>query len=63
MDANSIFRIVVGVIMVVGGGYFALILLNAMAPDSDPNVGLPLLIGLAIALLGVATLALPLFVH
>jgi hypothetical protein len=64
MDANSIFRIAVGITMLVGGlGYSGLIVLNAMTPDSDPNVGFPLLLGLAIAILGVAALALPLFVH
>lgn len=65
MDANSIFRILVGVLLLVGGiGWTGLVVMAAAMADSDPDprsTNGAALIGLGGAVLGGVILALPLF--
>lgn len=65
MDANSIFRILVGVLLLVGGiGWTGLVVMAAAMADSDPDPGSTnraAIMGLGVAIVGGIILALPLF--
>jgi hypothetical protein len=67
MDANSIFRILVGVILLVGGlGWIVLVGFAAAMSDSDPDprsTNFAALMGLVVAIIGGVVLALPLIFH
>lgn len=64
MDPNSIFRIIVGILLVLGGiGWAGLVVLASAMADSDPDPGSTnraALVGLGVAILGGIILALPL---
>lgn len=66
MDANSFFRILVGIVLVLGGlGYVGVRILGAISGMPDgPLLGWgPILAGLGVAAGGVFVLCLPLIFH
>lgn len=66
MDANSIFRIIVGVLLILGGIGWAVLcaFAEAMSDTShDNSENGPIFVGLGVAAIGVVVLALPLFFH